>query len=145
MNKTRILLADDNPEFLETLTRYLAGEPSLEIIGYALTGRDAIEDVARLHPDIVLMDICMPGLDGLEATWQIKLSPVAPIVILMMRHDWPGYRAQALAVGADWCLPRAEIETQLLPFLRGLSSLPLREGERGAPPIPQCRWTAGNG
>ena len=145
MSKTRILLVDDNPEFLETLARFLADDPSLEVVGRAFSGRDAIEHVARLHPDIVLMDIGMPGVDGLEATWQIKLSPIAPVVILMMHHDWEGYRAHTLAVGADWFLPKPEIGTQLLPLLHGLSSPPLRESEGGAPPIPQCRWTAGNG
>ena len=64
----RILIADDHRLFAEALRAILEAEPSVDVVGLAASGADAVRQTAGLEPDVVLMDINMPGLDGLEAT-----------------------------------------------------------------------------
>ncbi len=83
----RILLVDDNAQFLEVAARTLATVPAIEIVGRALSGRDALEQVTQLQPDLVLMDVAMPNMNGLEATRHIKAQPGAPRVVMLTLHD----------------------------------------------------------
>ncbi len=115
----RILLVDDNRRFLEAVRRFLARE-SFEIVGQCLSGATALEQVARLHPDLVLMDLAMPQMNGLEATRQIKACPYPPRVIMLTLHDNPAYLAEARAVGADGFVSKSEFGVQLLPLIKKL-------------------------
>jgi len=100
MPKTRILLADDHTIFRQSLHRLLSDEEDIEIIGDAQDGREAVKLACELHPDVVIMDIAMPLLNGLEATCQIKrLCPQVKVLILSM-HDNEEYIRSALAKGA---------------------------------------------
>ena len=116
----RILLVDDNAQFLDVAARTLAAVPSIEIVGRALSGRDALEQVTQLQPDLVLMDVPMPNMNGLEATRHIKAQPGAPRVVILTLHDAPEYRAAAEAVGADDFVSKAEFNAQVLPLIRAL-------------------------
>jgi DNA-binding NarL/FixJ family response regulator len=87
---------DDSPEFLELVARCLAVAPHIEIVGRTRSGREALEQVARLQPDLVLMDLAMPGMNGLEATQRIKAQPGAPRVVMLTMYDDPAYRAAAI-------------------------------------------------
>ncbi len=120
MPSLRILLVNDNFTFLESATRFLATDARLEIIGRVLSGGEALEQVPRLCPDLVLMDLSMPGMNGLEATRRIKAQPSAPYVIILTLNDSKEYRAAALAVGADGFVTKSEIGTALLPLLHSL-------------------------
>ena len=101
MSPINVLLVDDNAEFLKSATRFLAVDPQIVIAGCALSGRGALEQVALLHPDLVLMDMAMPGMNGLKATRHIKAQPDAPRVIILTLYDNAEYRAAAEAMGAD--------------------------------------------
>jgi DNA-binding NarL/FixJ family response regulator len=116
----RILLVDDSPEFLEAVAHFLATEPEIEVVGRASSGRSALEQVSRLQPDLVLMDLAMPEMNGLEATRRIKSQPDTPCVVILTLHDNFEYRAQAAAVHADGFVPKSELGTQLLPLIHGL-------------------------
>jgi DNA-binding NarL/FixJ family response regulator len=116
----RILLVDDSPIFLESATRFLAMDARLEIVGQVLSGGEALEQVPRLCPDLVLMDLAMPGINGLEATRQIKAQPSAPHVVILTLNDSNEYRAAAEAVGADGFVTKSEIGTALLPLIHSL-------------------------
>ena len=74
----RILLVDDSLHFIESAERFLSEELGVNVVGSALSGIEAIDQVMRLRPDLVLMDVAMPGMDGLEATHKIKAMPNAP-------------------------------------------------------------------
>lgn len=121
----RILLVDDSPEFLESAARWLDTDPRIEVAGRMLSGRAVVEQVSRLRPDLVLMDIAMPDVTGLEATRLLKMLPDPPSIVILTLHDTPEYRAAARAVGADGFVNKIEFATQLLPLLCVLFGEPL--------------------
>ncbi len=120
MSPLRVLLVDDSHDFLESAARFLSAYPCLEIVGWTLSGRDARELVARLQPDLVLMDLTMPGMNGLEATRQIKALPGAPCVVILTLQDNPEYRLAAESVRADGFIAKSDFGTQLLPLIHTL-------------------------
>ena len=120
MHPLRILLVDDSAEFLESAARLLMLHQDLAIVGRAASGSSALEQVATLSPDLVLMDLAMPGMNGLEATRQIKAQPAAPCVVIMTLYDVAEYRAAARAALADGFIAKSSIRSQLLPLLASL-------------------------
>ncbi|HZD56028.1 MAG TPA: response regulator transcription factor [Anaerolineales bacterium] len=116
----RTLLVDDNPEFLEAAKRFITSEEQLKIIGTALSGQEAIEKVKELNPDLVLMDLAMPDMNGLEATRHIKRQSSSPHVVILTLHDTPEYREASEAVGADGFVPKSDFGVQLLPLVKAL-------------------------
>ena len=120
MQAIRTLLVDDSSDFLDAAIRFLSSDPQIEIIGHSLKGTDAIQDVKRLNPDLVLMDLAMPGMNGLETTRQIKKMPNAPLVIILTLHDNYEYRMASEAVHADGFIPKSEFGVLLLPQIYSL-------------------------
>jgi two-component system invasion response regulator UvrY len=116
----RTLLVDDSPEFLEAATRFLSSDPNIEIIGVSLSGADALEKVESLDPDLILMDLAMPGVNGLEATRVIKKQPNSPQIIILTLHDNLEYRLASDAVGANGFIPKSEFGSELLPQIYSL-------------------------
>jgi len=125
MTSVHTLLVDDSPEFLGAAARFLATDPQIEIVGYALSARQAIEEVTRLRPDLVLMDVAMPEMNGFVATRQIKERPNPPRVIVLTLYDNDEYRAQAKSAGADGFVAKSEFGTQLLPLIHTLYQPPV--------------------
>lgn len=98
-NKIRVLIADDKRSARQGLKALLARIPEIEVVAEAANGQEAVDLTAVHHPDVVLMDVKMSLMDGLEATRRIKSqSPQVKIIILTIH---PQYRQQALAAGAD--------------------------------------------
>jgi DNA-binding NarL/FixJ family response regulator len=118
----RVLLIDDSPAFLQAACRHLAATERLEVVGQGRTGLEALEQSARLKPDLVLLDLAMPEMNGLEAAQRIKAQPQPPKVVILTLHDDPEHRAAALAAGADACLAKARLTADLLPLIRQLGS-----------------------
>lgn len=88
MEPLRILVADDHPIFRTGIKALLQAAPEMELVGEATTGDTAVELAARLQPDVVLMDIKMPGLNGIEATRQIvHTSPQIRVLVVTMFED----------------------------------------------------------
>jgi DNA-binding NarL/FixJ family response regulator len=120
MAAIRVLIVDDSPQFLKVARMMLSEDPDLEVVGGTCSGADAVDLVSRLHPDVVLMDLAMPLMNGLEATRHIKTWPQAPIVIIVTLYDNTEYRNTASAAGADGFLLKSEAATQLQPLIHSL-------------------------
>lgn len=121
----RVLLVDDSPIFLDSAANLLTMSPELEIVGRAMSGYDALDQVAALNPDLVLMDLAMPGMSGLEATRRIKAQPHPPRIVIVTLHDDPDYRAVAEAVGADGFIAKSEFGSEFALLIQDLFSRPL--------------------
>jgi DNA-binding NarL/FixJ family response regulator len=120
MKSIRTLLVDDSPEFIEAARLFLSSDNQIEIVGYALSGEDAIKQVERLSPDLVLMDLAMPCMSGLDATREIKSSPTSPRVIILTLHDNLEYRTASRAVHSDGFVTKSEFGNLLLPQIYAL-------------------------
>jgi DNA-binding NarL/FixJ family response regulator len=109
--RTRVLIADDRPGARAGLRVLLATRPEIELVGEAADGQEALELVERYHPDVVLLDVRMPHLDGIQATRRIKENwPEARVVLLSM---YAAYRPEAMAAGADRFLVKGGPITQV--------------------------------
>ncbi len=118
MPKTRVLLADDHALFREGLAIIVGSQPDMEVIGEAGDGLEAVVKAGELKPDLVLMDIRMPGCDGLEATRRIKAAlPDTTIVILTMRDD-DERLFQAIRNGAQGYLLKSIHSSDMVALLR---------------------------
>jgi DNA-binding NarL/FixJ family response regulator len=120
MPPLRILLVDDSAEFLESAARLLMLHQELHIVGRAASGSAALEQVAALQPDLVLMDLAMPGMNGLETTRQIKAQPAPPRVVIMTLYDVAEYRTAARNATADGFIAKSSIRSHLLPLLASM-------------------------
>ena len=98
--KIRVVLVDDQPVVRRGFAAYLSDEPDIEVVGEAGDGQEAIERVRELSPDVVLMDVRMPTLDGLLATRAITGRPGAPAVVVITTFDMDEYLHGALDAGA---------------------------------------------
>jgi DNA-binding NarL/FixJ family response regulator len=98
---TRLLIVDDDPLVRSALTFMLGGQPDLEVVGEAGDGLQGLERAQELRPDVVLMDIRMPRLNGLDATRRMLAADDPPRVIVLTTFDADDYVVEALAAGAD--------------------------------------------
>ena len=112
--KRRVLLVDDSPAFRGLLQWYLGTLPEVEIVAEADNGEQAIAEVTRLQPDVVLMDVRMPKMDGLEATRRIRASRDCPRILLLTNHATAIPAGLAAEAGADELLDKAQL-ADLLP------------------------------
>ena len=97
----RVLIADDQTLFRSGLARLLAEDPRITICGQAVDGDDAIAKSAALKPDVILMDLKMPGVDGVEATAKIVAAQPAVKVLILTTFDTDSFVLQALRAGAS--------------------------------------------
>lgn len=118
----RVLVADDQEMVRVGFRMILSGEKDLEVVGDASDGRDAVEQVLRLTPDVVLMDIRMPVMDGLAATTRIRDSGSATRVVILTTFDDDAYVYDALAAGASAFLLKDAPATHLVEAIRTVAA-----------------------
>jgi DNA-binding NarL/FixJ family response regulator len=116
----RTVLVDDSPIVLKALSLFLQRLNGFELVGTATDGYHAVRRVVELQPDLVLMDLRLPGMNGLEATRQIKARSQAPTVIMVTADDTPECRAAASAAGTDGFVGKQNLFTQLRTAIRKL-------------------------
>ncbi len=121
MNPVRILLADDHTVMRNGLRLLLERQPNLQVVGEAADGRQAVALCETVNPDVVVMDIAMPNLNGIEAARQIvNRNPRTAIAILSMHSD-ESYVIRALKAGARAYLLKDSAEADLLAAVRALT------------------------
>lgn len=121
MEPIRVLIADDHPLFREGLRSMLVASPETELIGEAATGDEAIAEAADLQPDVLLMDLQMPGTNGIEATRRIRAtSPHIAILVLTMFSDDDSVFA-ALRAGAQGYILKGADRAELLRAIVAVS------------------------
>jgi DNA-binding NarL/FixJ family response regulator len=119
MGQARVLLVDDHALFREGLGGILRGQPDLQVVGEANDGLEAVVKAREYKPDLILMDVQMPGMDGLEATRQIKqILPDVTIVMLTIRDD-DDKLFEALKSGAQGYLLKDIRSAEMLTMVRG--------------------------
>jgi DNA-binding NarL/FixJ family response regulator len=127
-NTIRILLADDHPVVRDGLAAMLATQADFEVIGEAGTGAEAVTQAARLRPDVVLMDLEMPALDGIEAIRLLRAADPAVQVVVLTAFDTDERIVGALQAGAQGYLlkgaPRAEIFAAIRTVSAGGALIP---------------------
>ncbi len=119
---TRVLLVDDQTLVRTGFRVILDAQPDLEVVGEAGDGFEAITASVELAPDVVCMDVQMPGVDGLEATRRITAEPDAPAVLVLTTFDRDEYLFQALEAGASGFLLKTASPEQLVEAVRVLAA-----------------------
>jgi two-component system invasion response regulator UvrY len=120
MNPILTLLVDDNSDFLQSAAEFLSAHPEISVVGRAAAGDEAINQVRKLKPDLVLLDLRMPGINGLEAARRIKQLAHPPRIVILTIHNGPDYRARAEEAGADGFVGKSQMGVDLLPLLQVL-------------------------
>ncbi|MCC6607709.1 MAG: response regulator transcription factor [Anaerolineae bacterium] len=121
MPKIKLVLADDHAVVRSGLRMLLQAQPDMEIVGEADSGAQALAQVQKLHPDIILMDIQMPGMNGIEATRQIKEVCGETAVLALTMHEDDQYFFEMLQAGASGYLPKRAAPDELVHAIRTVS------------------------
>ncbi len=118
--KPTILLVDDNKAFLQSAVNYFNSQSQFKIVGQALSGEEGLEKYYELEPDILLVDLSMPGIGGLQVTRMLKSQNVASKIVIVTLYDTPEYSNLAKSAGADGFLPKSEFGTKIVPLINNL-------------------------
>ena len=118
MSAIRILLADDHPVVRAGLRALLDAQPDMHVVGEAADGGDAIEQVRLLQPDLVVMDIAMPGVGGLEATRRLRDLNLETRVLVLTVHAEERYLLPVLQAGGSGYVRKSSAHTDLLEAIR---------------------------
>jgi DNA-binding NarL/FixJ family response regulator len=113
----RLLLVDDDPEFRETLRVLLTQREEAVVLAEAGSGEEALRLADALRPDVILMDLAMPRMNGLEVTRRLKAIWPAAVVVIITVHEEEAYRQTALAAGAEAFLVKKTLGVDLWPTL----------------------------
>ena len=123
---TTILTADDDQRFQAIVRRCLEENPDFSLVGQVADGEQAVRLARELQPDVVLMDISMPRLNGLEATRRIKTEQPNTKVVIVTMHDDEAYQKAAAENGADSFLCKKTLLKSLIPTIRQVLSKGLK-------------------
>lgn len=116
MGKIRVLLADDHETVVARVRSILCKD--FEVVGTADNGREAVAEVRRLDPDVLVMDISMPVLDGLQAASQLRRKPCRTKIVFLTVHEDQDYVEAAFAAGASGYVTKSHVASDLVPAIR---------------------------
>ncbi len=116
----RILIADDNERVRRGVTDLIASEASWEVCGEARDGTEAIQKTRELLPDMILLDISMPGVNGLDAAPMLRQEMPVVKSLIMSHHDPLLLLTRVREAGANGCVDKSRLYTDLLPAIKSL-------------------------
>lgn len=125
-----VMTADDHPVFRQGIASVLASDPAFRLVGEATGGREAIALYRRQHPDLVLMDIQMPDLDGVEATQMIRNEFPHAAIVVLTTYEGDALVMRAMKAGAAGYLLKSAARREMLDTMRAIHS-----GQRHVPPL----------
>ena len=117
----RIMLVDDNLTFLASVKKTLGLVANTEVVAEAHDGEQALALARALQPDLMLLDIVMPGMNGLEVARVMQRWPLSPRVLFLSMHDNESYRCASHALGALGLVGKANFVAELLPIMSQLA------------------------
>jgi len=117
----RVFIADDSEFIRERLPQRLVDFTGAEIVGQASDGEKALASIRALKPDVVILDIRMPGKSGIEVLQELKKDKSPPVIVMLTAYPYPQYREKCMALGADFFLDKASEFDKLDEILRQLS------------------------
>ena len=120
--RIRVLVADDEQLFVAMVEAMLQSDPRIEVVGRAYNGRQAVEQAVAVDPDVTLMDIAMPELDGIQAIARIREADPRACILVLTGGNNPADIAAARRAGAAGYLTKDRIASELLPAIHGLGS-----------------------
>src|SRR5947209_1274557 len=115
---TKVVLVDDHAILRDGLRMVLEAQPGISVVGEAENGREALDLVEQLHPDVVVMDIAMPQMNGAEATRQIKRRFPSTRVLILTMHENQQYLMQIINAGAIGCVLKRSAGAELVTAVR---------------------------
>ena len=118
MSKIKLLLVDDHEIVRAGLRMLFAAEPDMEIVGQVGSGDEAVQSAQNLAPDVVIMDVTMPGMDGIEATRQIKETAPDTVILALTMHEDEQYFFEMLHAGASGYIPKRAAPDDLVSAIR---------------------------
>lgn len=120
MKRLRLLLVDDHAVVREGLRALLAGDPQFDVVGEAADGNDAVAAASRLQPDVVVMDVSLPGSNGVQATRRIKQQQPGTRVVALTVHEESGYLRSLLDAGASGYVLKRSAAAELVRALHAV-------------------------
>jgi two-component system response regulator NreC len=120
MDVMQILIVDDNEMVRRGVTRLLSFWPAWKVCGEASDGREALHKAKELRPDIILLDISMPGANGLDVARTLRHEMPKIKIVIMSQHDPIQVLPRALEAGADACVDKDSLDTDLLPTIESI-------------------------
>jgi two-component system nitrate/nitrite response regulator NarL len=118
MSLPRVLLVDDHKMFLEGLSSIL--KPHFDVVGRAANGEEALAAAQQLHPDVIVMDISMPVLDGVAATRRLQEMRTPAKIILLTMHTDPNFVAESLEAGASGYVFKSDAGQEIIAAIRAV-------------------------
>ncbi|PZR52112.1 DNA-binding response regulator [Xylanimonas oleitrophica] len=118
----RVVLADDEALIRDAVAALLGLEADIEVVGVAASGTEAVALVHKVTPDVAVLDLQMPGLDGIEVAEELARSAPGTAVVMVTSHGRPGYLKRALAVGVRAFLPKAASASTLAGAVRQVAA-----------------------
>ena len=116
----RILIADDNERVRRGIAGVLASQKDWEVCGEAEDGTQAIQKAMELRPDLVLLDVSMPGMDGLETARRLRRGQAEIKILVLSQHDAAQLLPQALNAGANGCVDKSRIGADLVRTIKSI-------------------------
>ena len=146
MKPLGVLVVDESEAFLASTLHWIESRGDLRLVGTARSGQEALEAVARLSPDLVIVEAVLPGIDGFRLTRTMKAGANSPLVLMVTFHASAAAREEAYAVGADGLLGKGDFSDELEAILEawradgrdaaGRLTTPAKSARRAARTVP---------